>query len=135
LRRELERRGFAAAAARHALERLETEGWLQDLAAARALVRAKAARYGRRRIERELSARGFSKESARQALGELEGGREEEALLRTFRRLWKAAADVPLRQRRRRVHRSLLQRGFAPEAISAMIRDSHEVDASSGEIP
>ncbi|MGH9369836.1 MAG: regulatory protein RecX [Thermoanaerobaculia bacterium] len=135
LRRDLERRGFAPSAARRALDRLEAEGWLQDLAAARALVRAMGARYGRRRIARELAARGFSEETSSGALKELEGGREEETLARAFRRLWKSAAGLPLSRRRQRVWRSLLQRGFTPEAISEIIGGSDEIDGSSGEIP
>lgn len=134
LRRDLERRGFVAAAARAAVQRLEGEGWLQDLAAAQALVRAKATRYGRARVARELSARGFGAETARRALAELPDAREGEALLRAFRRLWKSAGGRPLTQRRQRVRRALLARGFAPDAISAMIRGSHEVAAGSDEI-
>ena len=134
LRRDLERRGFTAAAAAAALGRLEAERWLDEMAAARALVRSKAARYGRARIARELSARGFSAEDAQRALAE-DFGREEATLVRVFRRLWRSAAHLPPRERRRRVYAGLLRRGFAPEAISAMIRGSHEVDGGSGEIP
>ncbi len=135
LRRDLERRGFTSSSTRGALARLEAEGWLDDRAAARSLVRARGARYGRRRIARELSARGFSEETADRALEELEDGLENGTLARAFARFWKAAAGLPPRERQQRVRRSLLQRGFAPDAISAMIRDSHEIDGSSGEIP
>ena len=135
LRRDLERRGFASAAAREAVRRLESEGWLQDLAAAQALVRARAGRYGRARVARELAARGFEPDTAARALAELPDAREREALAKAFRRLWKSAAGRPLTLRRERVRRALLARGFAPDAISAMIRGSHEVDAGSGEIP
>jgi regulatory protein len=134
LRRELERRGFSAASAERALDRLEAEGWLQDLAAARSLARARGARYGRLRIARELVARGFAKETVERPLAE-ETGREGEALASAFRRLWKSSAGLPAPRRRQRVRAALLRRGFPPEAISAMIRSSHEVDGSSGEIP
>jgi SOS response regulatory protein OraA/RecX len=134
LRRDLERRGFSSAAAGGALDRLETEGWLQDLAAACALARSKGARYGRLRIARELAARGFSKETAERAL-EAEAGREEEALAGVFRRLWKSSAGLPPLRRRRRVRAALLRRGFASQAISEIIGGSNEIDGSSGEIP
>jgi SOS response regulatory protein OraA/RecX len=134
LRADLERRGFATAAARSALDRLEAERWLDDLSAARAVVRARGQKYGRARIARELCARGFSEEIAGSVLGE-DAGREAEALARVFRRLWRSAAGLPLPRRRQRVHAALSRRGFAPEAISAMIRGSHEVDGGSGEIP
>ena len=134
LERDLERRGFAAAAARSAVDRLEAERWLDDLAAARALVRARAPRYGRQRIARELAARGFSEETAERALGE---AREKEgaSLSRMAARLWKSAANLPPPERRRRVRAARLRRGFRADAISAMIRNSHEIDGSSGEVP
>ncbi len=135
LLRELERRGFVAAAAQEALDRLESQGWLQDLEAARAVVRARATRYGRVRIGRELAARGFSRETASRALDELDGGRESEALAAAAKRLWKQTAGLPRRERDARVRRALIARGFAADAISAMISDSHEVDGSSGEVP
>jgi regulatory protein len=134
LRRSLEQRGFSAQAARAAVERLEAERWLDDLAAARALVRARASRYGRLRIARELSVRGFSEETARRVLAE-ESTAEAGALGRAFRRLWTSSASLPAAQRQRRVYAALARRGFAAESISAMIRDSHEVDGGSGEIP
>ena len=134
MRADLERRGFTAAAARSAVGRLEAERWLDDLAAARAVVRARGQKYGRARIARELSARGFSDEVAGSALGD-GAEREAEALARAFRRLWRSAAGLPLPRRRQRVRAALSRRGFAPDAISAMIRGSHEVDGGSGEIP
>ena len=134
LRRSLEERGFTAEAARAAVERLEAERWLDDFAAARAVVRARASRYGAARIARELSARGFSEETVRNALAE-QSGSEAEALGRVFRRLWKSSANLPAVERRRRVYAGLRRRGFAPQSISAMIRGSHEVDGGSGEIP
>jgi SOS response regulatory protein OraA/RecX len=135
LGRELTRRGFEASAADGAVRRLEAEGWLKDLDAARALARVRGARYGRARVARELFARGFSPDTAARALEELDGGREEDTLARAFRRLWKSSARYPLRERRQRVRRALRQRGFAPDAISAMIHGRDEIDRSSGEIP
>jgi SOS response regulatory protein OraA/RecX len=120
LRRDLAGRGFSAEAASRAVERLVEQGWLREEEAARALVRARGGRYGRRRIARELDA-----------------GVESAALARAYRRLWKSAVKLPPPERRRRVRRALVARGFAPEAISAMIRGSHgrDVEGDSGEVP
>jgi regulatory protein len=134
LARDLARRGFSKDASKAAVDRLESAGWLQDAEAARSLVRTRGRRYGRRRIERELAARGFSKEASSAALGELADGRERDALAAAFRRLWKAASKETLPDRKRRVRRALLARGFAPEDISEMIRGSHEVRGSPGEV-
>jgi len=136
LRRELARRGFGGEAVERAVVRLVEQGWLREEDAARALVRARRGRYGRRRIARELEARGFGGEEASRALEELGGGEEDAALTRAYRRLWKAAGKLPPPERRSRVRRALLARGFAPEAISAMIRGSHgrDVEGDSGEV-
>ena len=85
LARALEQRGFEAGAVREAIGRLEREGWLDDLAAARSAARARAGRYGRARIERELSARGFSSETIEAALAEIDPEGEERALSRAVR--------------------------------------------------
>jgi len=134
LRRDLERRGFSAGTARAAVSRLEAEGWLGDAEAAKGVVRARSGRYGGRRIARELAARGFSPETARAALDDRPAGREDEALAHAFARLWKASSGATV-ERRRKVRRALLSRGFAPAKISEIMRGSHEVHGSPGEIP
>ena len=130
LSQALAQRGFSAATATEALERLEREGWLDDLAAARSLVRSRGSRYGQARIQRELSARGFSGETIAKALEQERPG-EEKSLERAFRRLWASSARLPAEKRRQRVWRALLRRGFAADAISAIMKGSDEVDGSS----
>jgi SOS response regulatory protein OraA/RecX len=125
LSRTLERRGFDRAAVQSAIARLVREGWLDDLSAARSLVRARGSRYGKARIARELSALGFPKEVAAAALGE-SGEVEEKALARAFGTLWRRAAVHEPSARRRRVRAALARRGFAPGAISAMMKGSHD---------
>jgi len=127
LGRSLERRGYERGAISSALARLEREGWLDDLAAARSLVRSRGARYGRARIAQELSALGFSKETAAQALSG-SGEAEDTALARAFQSAWKKSAGLPAIARKRRVRASLIRRGFASAAISAMMKTSHEED-------
>jgi regulatory protein len=131
----LQMRGFRKGAIREAVERLTRERWLDDLAAARAAVRGRSRRYGRRRIERELEARGFSKETIAAALSDVDAAGEESTLTSAFRKLWKASARLPLAKRRRTVWAALVRRGFAQDRISAMMKGSDEVDGSSGEIP
>jgi regulatory protein len=126
--RGLAERGFAKEAASKAADRLQAEGWLDDLAAARSVVRVKAARYGRARVERELQSRGFGRETIVAAIAAELPEREGGALARAFERLWARHARRPLPERRRKVRESLRLRGFAAADISAMIRSSHEVD-------
>jgi regulatory protein len=128
LARTLERRGFERPAVRAAIERLLSEGWLDDLAAARSVVRARAGRYGRARIARELSVLGFSKETANAALGDEAGGAEQEALARAFQVLWRRTEGLEPAARRRRIGAALARKGFASDAISAMMKGSHGED-------
>jgi regulatory protein len=128
-------RGFERPAIEEAVERLTREGWLDELAAARAAVRSRLSRYGRDRIRRELSARGFSGETIDQAFEGIGRGEEKNALAVIQRRLWKLHARLPGEKRRRRVWAALVRRGFAGEDVSEIMKGSDEVDGSSGEIP
>jgi regulatory protein len=128
LTRALTDRGFAKETARAAAARLAQEGWLDDLSAAKSLVRVKGARYGRSRLARELSARGFSSETAAAALASEAPGREEGALSRAFERLWRTHKALPLLARRKKVRAALARRGFSGAAISEKIREAHESD-------
>jgi SOS response regulatory protein OraA/RecX len=121
--RSLEEKGFASATARAAVEKLESEGWLDDLAAARSVVRSRQGRYGRARIERELIGRGFSEETAALAISEVGPEGEESALARLFARLRRSTAGVPADVRRRRVWSALTRRGFHAAAISAKMKN------------
>ena len=130
LSRALEQRGFTAGAVREALARLEREGWLDDLAAARSVARARGGRYGRSRIERELLVRGFSEETVAEALSEIDPDGEERALARLFSRLRKSSAGKTPEDRRRRVWSALTRRGFPAAAISAKMKNWRKDDES-----
>ena len=97
-------------------------------AAARSVVRVKAARYGRARLEGDLRARGFGRETIAAALDAELPEREGPALARAFERCWAQHRKLALPERKRKVRLALSRRGFAPGAISAIMRSSHEVD-------
>jgi regulatory protein len=129
LARALAERGFQPEAVGQALGRLEGEGLLDDLAAARSAFRMRGARHGRARIERELKARGFARETIAAAFEAEDGSaREDAALRKAFARLWAARSNVAPALRRRRVFDALTRRGFPAEKISEIIRDWHEID-------
>jgi len=126
--RDLEKRGFSKASAREALERLTRQGLLDDLGAAKSVVRSKSGRYGRARIERELSARGFSAETIAAALAEADSSGEEKSLERAFAKLWASSAGTPRQRRRQRVWSALVRRGFAADRVSEIMKGSHDDD-------
>ncbi|MEP6471346.1 MAG: RecX family transcriptional regulator [Acidobacteriota bacterium] len=126
-------RGFEKEAVARALVRLEAEGLLDDLGAARSAVRIRGDRYGSRRLERELRARGFSRETVERALSEREPEAEETALYRALERVWKRSARLSGLVRRKRALDSLVRRGFPAAKVSEMIdrfektrNDDHE---------
>jgi regulatory protein len=125
---DLERRGFSKASAQEALDWLAGQSLLDDLAAARSLVRVQSARYGRARIERELSARGFSTETIAAALAEADSSGEEKSLERAFAKLWASSAGTPRQRRRQRVWSALVRRGFAAARVSEIMKGSHDDD-------
>jgi len=102
--------------------RLEREGWLDDAAAARSAMQARAGRYGRERLSRELAARGFSPETVRATLESLDPEGEEKALSRLFARLLRSSEGLPRQTRRQRIWNSLTRRGFPAAAISAKMK-------------
>ena len=128
LARTLERRGYERVAVEEALERLVAEGWLDDLAAARSIVKSRVGRYGKARIARELSVLGFSKEVSAAVLVDAAGAAEAKALSAAFQRLWRRSEGLDPAARRRRVAGALSRKGFAAESISAMMQGSHEED-------
>jgi regulatory protein len=128
LTRDLSRSGFHQGAIREALDGLERKGWLDELGAARSVVRVKSRRYGRARLLRELASRGFSQTTIAAALLEQTPEEEEKNLARAFARLWKSSASLEPQRRRGRVLRALLRRGFSPDRISAIMKGADEVD-------
>jgi regulatory protein len=115
------------------MERLGREGLLDDVGAAKSVVRSKSGRYGRARIQRELSARGFSAETIAAAFSEADASGEERSLQRTFTKLWASSVGLPRERRRRRVWSALMRRGFAANRVSAMMKDvgdDNEIDGS-----
>jgi regulatory protein len=128
LSRDLERRGFSKEASLEALQKLDNQGLLDDLAAARSLVRARSGRYGRVRVERELSARGFSEDTIAAALSEADASVEEKSLELAFRKLWASSAGMTRERRRRRVWSGLTRRGFAAARVSEIMKGSDDDD-------
>jgi SOS response regulatory protein OraA/RecX len=115
-----------------ALEKLERDGWLDDLAAARSAVRQRGERYGARRLARELAARGFSRETVEAALSERVPDAEEKALSRALERAWNSHAGKPAPARRKATVDALLRRGFSAEKISAMIESRKRDEVERG---
>jgi regulatory protein len=117
LMRALARKGFPGEAIEHALARARRQGLIDDERFARALAQstARSGKRGPRRVVAALRRKGIASEvaqtAAKQAFPASEG--VEAGLVRLAARLFERARGHTLREKRARVLRSLLGRGFA----------------------
>lgn len=116
LQRKLVRRGYPSDEVESALARAAGNGYLDDAAFARALVRQRKAGRGAAAIGAELRAKGVSREEAATALAEIDDGEELATAMRLTGR--SLAPDATWEDRRRAAAR-LVRRGFAPEVARA----------------
>jgi regulatory protein len=107
------------------LDELERRGLLSDRRAAGALLHAKAGRCGSRRLQQLMQARSFAPELVAETLAQVRGSEYERAL-DIWRRRFGAPAQDP--KERARQHRFLAGRGFDPEVIARVLRNSGGTD-------
>jgi regulatory protein len=120
LQRKLQRRlevGESAADIALVLDRLQSRGLLSDQRMAVALVRTRAARYGRLRLEQELQRRGVDRTTIAAALPPVED--ESAAASALWQRKFGQPATTP--QERARQGRFLAARGFASSVIARIL--------------
>ncbi len=123
LRERLQQRGFSAATAAAAVDRLAARGWADDLRLAEMLVRrGLASGHGRVRVIAELRARGATDAAIARAI-DLLAGREMEAARTALRRLRHGQAASADGEAARRLSAALQRRGFGPAEIRAALRD------------
>ena len=135
LERQLVRKGEPAEFARLAVERLVSEGFVDDQSYARSFVRSKSAGAGlaRFRLKQELGRQGVERTVADEAIAEVFEEEEIDEVatataLATKRARSLSGADP--QSRRRRLYSFLARRGYPPSVISAALTD---VAASGGD--
>lgn len=124
---KLARRNYPAAEIEQTLDRLERQGYLDDAAAARRFVGARAAGAGagRRRLRAELERRGAAAEAVVAALGELP--EDDLPAARAAAERWSAAhlpgGGAPAGRDAGRLARHLERKGFSRHAIVAVLAE------------
>lgn len=128
LERQLVRKGEPAEFARLAVERLTTEGFLDDESYARSFVRSKSSGAGlaRFRLKQELGRQGVERGVADEAIAEVF---EEESIdevatasaLATKRA--RSLRDAEPQSQRRRLYSFLARRGYSPSVIAAALAE------------
>lgn len=129
LRRRLEQRGFSAATASLAVERLLARGWVDEGRLAENLARTRLDRgYGRRRVLADLVARGVDPEVVRRTAAELAGDQADAALV-AAERLRPHHPGPPNAAELRRLAAALQRRGFDATDVRRALRALTDPDA------
>lgn len=129
-RRELEaklrQRSYSEEEVESTLERLASEGLVDDAALAREWVSSRLRRepLGRRRLEMELGRKGVESDLVESALGELYPEDDEELAQEAGER-WRGRGDPAA------LARYLERRGFSSRAIFAVLRRREAADAQA----
>ena len=128
LRRLLIRKGEPEADVDAAIERLRTNGLLDDADFARQLTRSKALGAGlsRRRIQQELSKRGVARDVSDHAIEQVfdeEGVDEEASIERVARKKLRMLTNTDDATRKRRLYSFLARRGYDNDDIQRVLRD------------
>jgi regulatory protein len=145
LERLLVRKGEPAEFARLAVERLASEGFVDDDAYARSFVRSKSSGAGlaRRRLQQELTRKGVERAVAADAIDEVFAEEEVDevaAATALARKRARSLHGVDAQSQRRRIYSFLARRGYSPDTITSAIRSAtaaHGEDerASDDELP
>lgn len=126
LARKLRQRGAAGEVVDGVLERLVEEGLLSEQRYLESFIRSRAnAGYGPLRIRHELNQRGLPRPLVEQALAD-SAIDWTESLCELWRRRF--GSLPPDARERAKQGRFLLQRGFAHEAVSRLLRDGTSAD-------
>ncbi len=138
LERLLVRKGERAEYARLAVERLASEGFIDDERYARSFVRSKSTGAGlaRRRLEQELAKKGVERTVADEAIAEVfveEEVDEVASATALAKKRARSLADADPQARRRRLYSYLARRGYSPSVISAAMAKADDAGVADDE--
>jgi regulatory protein len=124
--RRLRRDGAVADRIERVIRTLESRGFLDDAAHARAVTRSRVRGRGTsaRRIEQELRRQGVAADVATEAIGEVfadEAIDEATVALTVARKRAALLADLPAPVQRRRLYGFLARRGYSPDIVRAAV--------------
>ena len=136
LRRLLIRKGEPESDVDAAIERLRSNGLLDDANFARQLARSKALGAGlsRRRIQQELSKRGVAREISDEAIDQVfdeEGVEADASIERVARKKLRMLGRVDEATRKRRLYGFLARRGYENDDIQRVLRAILDADVLS----
>lgn len=116
---KLRQKGLDDKDAAAVLERLVRERYVDDARYARAFVRDKAllSGWGPRKISFVLAAKGISREVVEEALGEVSPEDGEARMCQVLSAKWKSVSGKTLYERRTKLLRFALSRGYSYEAV------------------
>ena len=126
LERQLVRKGEPAEFARLAVERLASEGFVDDESYARSFVRSKSSGAGlaRRRLQQELGRKGVERTVADEAIAEVfeqDSVDEVETAIALATKRLHAVRNADPQTQSRRIYSFLARRGYPPDVVSQVI--------------
>ena len=128
--RKLLRKGLDEKDAAVVLERLVRERYVDDARYARAFVRDKAllSGWGPRKIAFALSAKGISRETVEEAFGEVSPEDSEASMNRVLAAKWKTVSGSTDYERRNKLLRFALSRGYSYGSVIHFLDSCREKD-------
>ena len=134
LERQLVRKGETPEFARLAVERLSSEGFINDDTYARSFVRSKSGGAGlaRFRLKQELGRQGVERAVAEEAIAEVfdeEGIDEVDTATALAMKRARSLRGADPQSRRRRLYSFLARRGYSPSVIAAALAEAAGGDA------
>jgi regulatory protein len=134
LRRKLEVSGSGTDAIDHAVERLTTEGYIDDNAFAKQFTEQRVAfnRKGRLFIRQELQQKGIGKEDIAEAIESVDPKAEYDAALHLAKRKWASTSGTPIDKSRKTVA-FLMRRGFPQQVAMQSMREAANGESDCSE--
>ena len=128
IRDKLRRQGIATADAEAIIARLIKNRFIDDARFARAYVRDKVefARWGRRKIALGLYQKRVDRSVATEALDEIDPDRYADILRSVLDAKRRTIADANTYEGRTRLFRFAISRGYEPDLVARIIRESRE---------
>jgi regulatory protein len=130
LRQRLARKGHQADEIERAVEQLRAERAVDDERVAAAIARTEAAvrRRGRARVQLQIERAGIAKAIARRAIEAVFGEIDGDALLAAALQKRLRGRRVADERERQRLYRSLVNQGFDPDRVLALLHEHQEKD-------
>ena len=122
LRLKLMRKGFVETAAQAAVDRLTSNGLIDDTRFAERIAQSQLNKaVGAYAVRRKLMAKHLPAEAIESVMDDFDSEQQSQACREAADKLWKKYASLPSRESRAKLSQALARRGFSWESISSIV--------------